>query len=859
MNTATEFRVFGSPGCGKTTYLVDQIMKAGAKHGYDKVFVASFTRAAAKEISTRALAKLPDADSAEPNFGTLHAHGYHAIGTQHKLAENCIKQWCEDVPAYALTGGRNADVDEVQEYTPATTSADELYADMMLNRDLMIPRERWRVATQAFASRWESWKQANGYIDYTDMLEIPLRDCDRAPGAPSVGILDEAQDASPLQMALFRKWGAKMEFIVLGGDPDQCQPAGTMVETPSGVCCIEDIHVGDAVKAYARRDGSIYASGKVSCVSKRPYTGAMYTVSVGDNVTRATSEHLWFARWNQNEASQYYCVYIMSKYIKGNECLRVGWCKLMNADGSFHLNIRARIEGADEAWVLMITKDKAEASITEALVSARFGIPTIMFHSAMENGLYTEQSIAKFWDMWIESTHPFYAMQNDVFAYYGRNYHCPFWVSKSIKAGAGKIVIHATCNLLPQVMLLPLPEHRAPGSGIGVKWTAFELSVEAVRDVFVYSLNVDKYHSYIADGIVTHNCIFDWAGARPEVMVAGDYAGKRVLEQSYRVPRAVHELAVKTISTVRVRADAPYKPRDAEGEVRRLNGISLQTPDLIVRDMRRYLDEKKSIMLLASCSYMLDPLIRALRAEGIAFHNPYRVKAGAWNPLRGGSERGTSSIERLLNFREQVPLASADRFDAKKLLSWYEIIKATGNVPRGKRAEIIARLDAMTRSFAEPQEMDASIFEDGATGTVLVESWSPLGLPAADIFNFFEPDCQLLQYLARPDLERDAVRWLVENAIAAKSKALEYPARVLEKSGAEALEKSPRVVIGTIHSVKGGEADAVYVSPDVSYAGYVAAATTRDAQDSMTRLKYVAFTRARESLILLDAGSKFTM
>lgn len=549
-------------------------MKAGAKHGYDRVFVASFTRAAAREISTRALAQLLDADSEEPNFGTLHAHGYHAIGTQHKLAENCIKQWNADVPAYALTGGRNADVDDVQEYTPATTSADELYADMMLNRDLMIPRERWRVATQAFASRWEAWKQANGYIDYTDMLEIPLRDVDRAPGAPSVGILDEAQDASPLQMALFRKWGAEMGFIVLGGDPDQT--------------------------------------------------------------------------------------------------------------------------------------------------------------------------------------------------------------------------------------------------------------------------------------------IFDWAGARPEVMVSGDYAGKRVLEQSYRVPRAVHELAVKTISTVRVRADAPYKPRDAEGEVRRLNGISLQTPELIVRDMRRYLDEDKSIMLLASCSYMLDPLIRALRAEGIAFHNPYRVKAGAWNPLRGGSEHGTSSIERLLNFREQVPLASTAHFDAKKMLSWYEIIKATGNVPRGKRAELIARLDALAHG-TEPQEMDASIFEDGATGTVLVESWSPLGLPAADIFNFFEPDCQLLRYLARPDLERDAVRWLIDNAIAAKSKALEYPARVLEKSGIAALEAAPRVIVGTIHSVKGGEADCVYVSPDVSYAGYVAAATTRDAQDSLTRLKYVAYTRARESLILLDAGSKFTM
>ena len=115
----------------------------------------------------------------------------------------------------------------------------------------------------------------------------------------------------------------------------------------------------------------------------------------------------------------------------------------------------------------------------------------------------------------------------------------------------------------------------------------------------------------------------------------------------------------------------------------------------------------------------------------------------------------------------------------------------------------------------------------------------------------------MLEYIGRPDLERDAVRWLVENAIAAKSKALEYPAKVLEKSGADALREAPRVIVGTVHSVKGGEADAVYVAPDVSYAGFVNASTSREAQDAAVRLKYVAYTRAKESLILLDPYSRF--
>src|SRR5688572_10348929 len=54
-------------------------------------------------------------------------------------------------------------------------------------------------------------------------------------------------------------------------------------------------------------------------------------------------------------------------------------------------------------------------------------------------------------------------------------------------------------------------------------------------------------------------------------------------------------------------------------------------------------------MFLAWCSYMLLPLIHALRRRGLPFHNPYRCKRFDWNPLRHDRKR-MSAADRLLAY-----------------------------------------------------------------------------------------------------------------------------------------------------------------------------------------------------------------
>jgi hypothetical protein len=57
-------------------------------------------------------------------------------------------------------------------------------------------------------------------------------------------------------------------------------------------------------------------------------------------------------------------------------------------------------------------------------------------------------------------------------------------------------------------------------------------------------------------------------------------------------------------------------------------------PEPIVDDAERYVSAGLTVMVLATCSYMLEPLMAVLKRRGLPFHNPYRRKRRDWNPLQ---------------------------------------------------------------------------------------------------------------------------------------------------------------------------------------------------------------------------------
>ncbi len=103
------------------------------------------------------------------------------------------------------------------------------------------------------------------------------------------------------------------------------------------------------------------------------------------------------------------------------------------------------------------------------------------------------------------------------------------------------------------------------------------------------------------------------------------------------------------------------------------------------------------------------------------------------------------------------------------------------------------------------------------------------------------------------------LQWWQERVASAHRERLNFPLKIAIARGPQALQSEPQVVVGTIHSVKGGEADVVFLVPDLSNAGYAAYANAGPTRDSVIRLCYVGLTRARDTVYICSPESGRTI
>lgn len=302
--------------------------------------------------------------------------------------------------------------------------------------------------------------------------------------------------------------------------------------------------------------------------------------------------------------------------------------------------------------------------------------------------------------------------------------------------------------------------------------------------------------------------LYHWRGAGEDVM-AGEL--HKVLDQSYRVPRAVQAYAMGLIQRTRSwRDDIVYRPRDVEGAVSRTMATWKQPAALL----GLLADLPGRVMVLASCDYMLQPIRSLLRAHGVPYHNPYTHR---WNPLRETTLEKVRSMLRFAARRWGGPEPDDLAWRPEELKAWLPLLRSA----RSLDDEAGAKLRGAPEPWGE-SETDGRVYAE--------------------------------RYVARPAvralLDGD-LDWLHRSATKAGWQSLEYPMQVLKSCGWRGLAQTPRVILGTIHSVKGGEAENVVVFPDLSPNGVRSFRTPGwSGMESVWRLFYVAATRARESLIL---------
>ena len=315
--------------------------------------------------------------------------------------------------------------------------------------------------------------------------------------------------------------------------------------------------------------------------------------------------------------------------------------------------------------------------------------------------------------------------------------------------------------------------------------------------------------------------IYSFIGAAPEAILDADIPDdhKVILRQSHRVPRTIHEVAVRLARRLTRRQEKVYLPRATAGEVHQLSNGTYKSPEyFILSSAMKHLEHGRTVMFLASCSYMLRPLIQVLRKNAIPFHNPYRKANGLWNPLHMGRATASRRIISLLVAHPEYGEGQR-AWTRADLRLWIELLRYEGVLKPGAKQLL---QDGYGQELVS-LECLAQILEAEALASLL-------GAFAGDY--------------------RALLDWWGSKVVPEFRTRVRFPIDIAARLGPHTLIEDPRVIVGTIHSVKGGQADVVYLFPDLSRAGDANYQIAGASRDSVIRVFYVGATRARETLYI---------
>jgi hypothetical protein len=178
--------------------------------------------------------------------------------------------------------------------------------------------------------------------------------------------------------------------------------------------------------------------------------------------------------------------------------------------------------------------------------------------------------------------------------------------------------------------------------------------------------------------------LYTWRGADPGALLGLATAGTRTLSSRTACPARCTPPPARGCRRISDRVDVDYHPTDEPGTVATSphplrSGETVA--DLVITPELDRTDG--TVMVLASCGYMLNPVIHALREAGIPFANPYRAADGRWNPMRG-----TERLRAFLAADPRVHGAAARCWTWDDLRRWTDPLAARGTLARGAKSLI---------------------------------------------------------------------------------------------------------------------------------------------------------------------------
>lgn len=305
--------ILAGAGSGKTrviTRRVAYLLQSGVRPS--NILAITFTNKAAGEMKNRVEKLVPGNRVWVSTFHSLGARLLRQYGERLGFDRNFTIYDMDDRNKLVKDALEASGIDNVK-FSPERIGG----AISKAKNQLITPPQYERSANDFFGQvtakvyyGYEKRLRAANAMDFDDLLYLPAMALKTNEDLRAeldsrfkYVLIDEYQDTNLAQYEIAKRLSLDHDNLTVVGDPDQCLPAGTLIQTASGLRAVETIREGEQVFTCAG-SGKVIKQ-RVSAVMVNPYHASLMKVTLSNGMElRATSNHVCFARVGEDTKRQ---------------------------------------------------------------------------------------------------------------------------------------------------------------------------------------------------------------------------------------------------------------------------------------------------------------------------------------------------------------------------------------------------------------------------------------------------------------------------------------------------------------------------------------------------------------------------